>query len=58
MKTGEILKVVRTGYLSYECFDRDKCELVTESGEILVKGETPWTLAEYICKNWCMRKVR
>lgn len=53
--TGETLKVVRTGYKSFEDFDRDSCKLVNENGDILVEADTPHGIAVYIMNNYCKK---
>lgn len=52
-KTGEELKVIRTGYRSFENFYKDSCNLVNEEGTVLVVAETPYGIAKYIFENYC-----
>lgn len=52
MKTGETLRVVRTGYRSFEDFWKDSCKLVNENGETLIEADRPYVIAVYIAKYY------
>jgi hypothetical protein len=50
--TGEVFKVRRTGYKSFEDFDCDSCELLDEDGNVLVQASRPLEIAEYIAARY------
>lgn len=52
-KTGEKLKVVRTGYGSFENVISDSANLVDMSGNVIVSGNSLYEIADYITKKYC-----
>lgn len=51
--TGEIFRVIRTGYRSFEDALYDSFNLVDESGKVVESGDNLFEIAEWIRKRYC-----